>query len=161
MTVVIDVGCARYGGAYSIERLVEEFDPDVLYGFDPNAGAGEAVGYGASRRIVVSKMAAWTYDGSIGYTNRGTGGTVMEDGGVTVPCVDLAKFISRNHDKRTILKIDAEGAEYPLLEHLIDQQIDRLLELAWVEWHPVYDPGRDREQRIRDTIGCELADWRF
>ena len=38
-SVVIDVGCARIGAAHSMERLIDEFHPKVLYGFDPMPGS--------------------------------------------------------------------------------------------------------------------------
>ena len=36
MTVVIDVGAARYGGDFSMERLIDQFNPTHLYAIDPN-----------------------------------------------------------------------------------------------------------------------------
>ena len=36
MSVVIDVGAARYGGDYSMERLIEQFNSTHLYAIDPN-----------------------------------------------------------------------------------------------------------------------------
>lgn len=160
MTVVIDIGCANYGGGvYSIERLIEEFDPDILYGFDPNT-TNNRMTIGRTD-VRVSRLAAWTYDGRIRYTNRGTGGTVMEDAGEWVVSFDLAEFIERNHDERTVLKCDSEGSELTLLEHLIERGVDKLLSLAWIEWHEVYDRDGSRRRGIEETISCELAEWRF
>src|SRR5262245_49585252 len=63
--IVIDVGCARYGGDYSIERLIEKFDPDALYGFDP-AWEPRMVDAGAYRtHIEVSTEVAWTRRGLV------------------------------------------------------------------------------------------------
>src|SRR3990170_8813696 len=75
--IVIDVGCARYGGDYSIERLIEEFHPDLLYGFDPNPVTtqkppGECDAYVIEGTTVfIERLAAWTYRGQIGYLEDG------------------------------------------------------------------------------------------
>ena len=90
--IVIDIGCARYGGDFSIERLLEEFEPDVLYGFDPNAAT--AVTY-AAPHVHIHASAAWVYDGTIGFLSDGLNSclTYREDV-PQVPCFDLAKFIA-------------------------------------------------------------------
>ena len=63
MTVVIDVGCARHHTSFSIERLVEMFHPDMLYGFDPNDTARTEVVDGCE--VEVFQAAAWTSDGTV------------------------------------------------------------------------------------------------
>jgi hypothetical protein len=195
MTIVVDIGCARYGNDYSIERLIEEFHPEVLYGFDPipfvtspfaseiiaNSGEGAYGEYEVEVdgcRVVVQGRAAWIYDGEIGLFRDGLSTHVVEDPTrEQVPCFDLAYFIrSIPSDQEIILKIDAETAEYPLLEHLIATRTDELLKLAWVEWHcetcgrgagghrqGCRDRGEsaERRERIEQEISCELAEWRW
>lgn len=121
MTVVIDVGCARYGGDYSLERLVEEFNPQWLYGFDPNneivASAPadwervDATGLEERRHLLMNALtyrtpsgcfvqllqaAAWIYDGTIGYRSETLNSWVTDlKGAPQVPCFDLADFIYR------------------------------------------------------------------
>src|SRR5213596_3219310 len=98
--IVIDVGCARYGGDYSIERLVEEFHPDVLYGLDPNPAVHtgmpkkEYLSAVAATTVTVERAAAWTYDGEIGYVEAGLGSWVtLNPLKPRVPCVDLARLV--------------------------------------------------------------------
>lgn len=153
--IVVDVGCARYGDDYSIERLVEELHPHTLFGFDPNAPAhADADG---DTDVIVSSAAAWTHDGAIGYGNPGLCGFLTTaDDAQQVPCIDLARFIVDLPAGETIaLKIDAEGAEYELLEHLIATGADRRLTLAWVEWH---DPQGARAL-IEERLRCDLREW--
>lgn len=138
MTVVVDVGCARYGGDESIPYLIEEFNPESLFGFDPQATP--AVYRVGDTQVVVASEAAWTHDRGMWFTGQGLGGTVTAEGGRgarRVDTIDLAALlhdIAPLHDK-LVLKMDAEGAEYELVPHLIDRGIDTLLELMWIEWH--------------------------
>jgi hypothetical protein len=174
MTIVIDVGCARYGNDYSIERLIEEFHPAIIYGFDPNQGRDEypwtpnppgmgPTGPTHATAIHIEKKAAWIYDGEIGFQSDGLNSWVTEmNGAPRVPCFDLARFISEEMpyyepSHEIILKIDAEGAEYDLLRHLISRGADKLLKLAWVEWH---QPDRGRAE-IEQEIACELMEWNW
>lgn len=173
MKIVIDIGCARYGGDYSIERLIEEFEPDLLYGFDPNWSADMFdPPDDLKTSIVVSNEIAWTYDGTIGFHTDGLNSWVTElRGAEERPCFDLSDFIIGQYkitydrvdgdferdETEIILKIDAEGSEYDLLRHLINKGSDKLLSLAWVEWH---QPDRGREQ-IEREIRCEITEWRW
>jgi hypothetical protein len=58
--------------------------------------------------------------------------------------------------------MDAEGSEYELLDHLIEAGADKLLKLAWIEWHPfgVKNPAM-RRKWIEDNIACEITEWRW
>lgn len=162
--IVIDVGCAKYGGDYSIERLIEEFDPEVLWGFDPNPAVPEEATRVDERahRIELRRQAAWTYDGFVGYLEEGLNSCLTDRADAPkVPCFDLARFIRElPRDGDIVCKIDAEGAEFELLDHLIATGADRLLKLAWVEWHAfgVDDPA-GRRASIEERIGCEIAEW--
>lgn len=163
--IVIDVGCARHGGDYSIERLIEEFSPHTLYGFDPAADFPHMLWEEGETTVTVERAAAWTFDGEIGFHVAGLGGHVDPDG-PKVKAVDLARFISLLPEaEQIVLKLDAEGAEYELLEHLISERVDERLKLVWCEWHP--EGGRvnsrpdARRDAIEERIGCEMHQWNF
>lgn len=176
MTVVIDVGCARYGGDYSLERLIEEFDPIMVYGFDPSdeivASAGEDWERLNSDKlkyltpsdcgVVLEQKAAWIYDGYIGFRSSGLGSWVTElRGAPQVECFDIATFIEKIVEQvpkeEIVLKIDAEGSEYDILRHLIDRGTDGNLALVWVEWH---EPDRGRA-KIEEEIACKIVEWNW
>lgn len=174
--IVIDVGCARYGGDYSIERLLEEFHPNVLYGFDPNAELVASAPEGAERidetrwvipdgtELVLEQKAAWVFDGEIGYLSETLNSTLTDRTDVSmVPCFDLARFIAELPvGEEIVAKFDCEGSEYDLLDHLIATRTDALLKLAWVEWHPkLIVNGEQRRRTIEERIACELAEWRW
>lgn len=169
MKIVIDIGAARYGGDYSIERLVEEFHPDVLYAFDPNPALtkkppGQCEGFRVGDTVVFAeRIAAWTFQGEMGYREDGLNSWLTDDPKAPkVECFDLAEFIRKRDDgTEIILKIDAEGAEYELLEHLIETRTDERLSLAWVEWHDGVNDHLGRRMFIEDQIRCPLDEWRW
>lgn len=167
MTIAIDVGCARYGGDFSIERLIEEFDPELLFGFDPSDGVDMYLDDDKSGQfkvgdteVVIEKAAAWVFDGEIGFRQNGLGSEIAADPRLPqVRCIDLARFILEvpaGHD--IILKMDCEGSEYELLEHLIERGADKRLKLGWIEWH---GSQMERRGQIEQDIGCEMVEWRW
>lgn len=162
MKVVIDVGCARYGGDYSIERLIEKFEPDHLYGFDPAwvPSMFDAAAYATP--VTVSTDVAWIKRGYVRFMEDGLNGQVGDaDFWPLARCIDLARFIKRFPTvDEIILKMDCEGSEYALLEHLMHKGVDERLSLAWVEWHPrgVPDP-EERRASIERRIRCSIDEW--
>lgn len=172
MTIVIDVGCARYGGDFSIERLLTEFQPDFLFGFDPNWRPEMFTPTDDLKTLVdITTAAAWTYDGEIGFISSGLRSTLSDLAGNKCPCVDLARFmweempyvrLADRHRHKVILKMDAEGSEYELLEHLIAQGANRLVQTAWIEWHPVTTPNAaTRRKRIEKLWEGDMIEWHW
>ena len=161
--VVIDVGCGRYGDYYSLERLLDEFNPDIIYGFDPQPHGGlrdwlPAQTPDDSAIINIQRKAAWIADGEIGFREQGAGSWVTDsDDAPRVPSVDLARFIAGLPYSPIVLKLDCEGSEYDLLRHLMNTRTDKRLELAIVEWH---DPDRGREF-IESNIACRIDQWHW
>lgn len=175
MTVVIDIGCAKWGGDESIPHLVREYRPEFLYGFDPAAEA--SMGTFGNTIVHVLARAAWIYDGNIGFKVAGLGGHV-EAGATSYPCFDLARFINNFDRERDplILKMDAEGAEYVLLPHLREHDADLRLKLAIIEWHCEHcglggngrhrenckadrDWWQERRESVESQMRCEMAEW--
>jgi hypothetical protein len=169
--IVIDVGCASYGGDSSIPYLIDEFHPDVLIGLDPNL-TGQEPSTVPGMWIQLRPAVAWTYDGTIGFTINGTSGHV---GGATdVECVDLARLIlEQPAGSEVILKLDCEAAEYELLPHLVATDADLRLRLAWVERHCLNcsrgggghrtgcndSSSLERYDEIASAMRCEMHSW--
>lgn len=172
--IVVDVGSATHGGDTSIPHLVREFKPDFLYGFDP---AEPDDSYSLDGTLVTLRQAAaWTYDGTIGFQVAGLGGHVQERHKITFPCVDLAAFILSLPEDDIVLKMDAEGAEYVVLPHLVANDADLRLKIALLEWHcemcGLGGNGRHRErcrmdrdkwiarrESVESAMRCETAEW--
>ncbi len=168
MLTVIDIGCARYGGDESIPYLIEEFSPDVLWGFDPNT-SDEQYELGGCK-VVVEKKVVWTYTGIVGFNVAGTSGKVATVGS-RFACVDIVRLVERARmSGEVIVKMDAEGAEYELLPRLRDRNLDLELRLAWVEPHcrSCGNGGGHREgcrgtydeyEALAASMRCEMHRW--
>ena len=154
--VVIDVGCATHGTEESVNRLISMFHPKTLYGFDPHCR--DTVDDVDGTLVILTRAAAWTYDGNVWFGDDASRSRVTgAKGDRTVRCVDLAQLISeyRQQHPNVVLKLDAEGAEYTLLPHLISTGTDRLLQEVWVEWHS----PTDARERLEQELACEVKAW--
>jgi FkbM family methyltransferase len=56
---------------------------------------------------------------------------------IQVDCIDIAKFIENNFDKDDLiyLRMDIEGAEFGVLNHLINTGIASYIDEFWIEFH--------------------------
>jgi FkbM family methyltransferase len=56
---------------------------------------------------------------------------------INIPCVDLSTWIKDNftEDDYVILKLDIEGAEYEVLNKMIEDGSIKLIKELWGEWH--------------------------
>lgn len=84
---------------------------------------------------------------------------------IFVDCVDFSRWLGSLNlgPKSAIVKMDIEGAEYPVLEHLISQGTIGLISKLLVEWH--YDRFPDfpdeRHQRLVSTLSqhVQIEEW--
>lgn len=142
--IVVDLGCATYHGFPEDESthvLLERFEPSVYYGFDPHPSVVERDLWVGKTRTIVERKAAWVYDGTVGFVtvpdvlnelrSHVDAGEAVE----TVPCFELADFLTGLPAGDVVLKLDVEGAEYTLLPYLREKRADELLTLIIVEWH--------------------------
>ena len=162
---VIDVGCSPKG-ADSIGYLAREFLPETLYGFDPSPAVEQIVGSYpiGGTRVIVERKAAWISDGWLHWVPTGYG-TVSEDApehmtALKVRAFDLAKFIQSLGDDKIHLKMDCEGAEYPILEHLIAKKAIEKVSLLWIEWHYLEADSLQRQEAILAAMPhVDLHSW--
>lgn len=93
------------------------------------------------------RAAAWTenghirfhpgkLDGSSIYGTKKTG-RVRPDRYIEVPCVDFAQFLSARFTKEDylVVKMNIEGAEYGIIEHLHDLGMTDWIDKWYVCWH--------------------------
>lgn len=83
--------------------------------------------------VNVQNAAVWVKDGAVAFDNKGKDmGMVNSNGAIQVPSIDLAK---RLPERVELLKLDIEGAEYPVIEHLCSNgAINRIRNLV-AEFH--------------------------
>lgn len=172
--IVVDLGCFPHRDEISIEPLIERYRPVVLYGFDPWPGLVEGETEVATTRVVLERKAAWIEDGEIEFARvrglRGWDSTVMraknakgEWAGaaeiVRVPCFDFSAWL-RTLPEPPVVKLDVEGAEFPILEKLVADGTDELVAELLVEWHD--DKMVDhavRKVALLESLRCPVSSW--
>lgn len=113
--------------------------------------------------------AVFTYNGDVTYyqrpTNAPLGSTIMEtkiqgDENTTsiVECVDILDIIP---NEPFCLKLDAEGAEYDILERLITSDKSSLVDRLYVEWHDskMTSDNSVRQVSIINHFGKRVKGW--
>lgn len=162
-TVFIDGG----GNAYeSHKKYSHLFPADVTYVFEPNARFWDSYVIHERPDLILLGQAIWTQDCQLPLflspDSREVASSLLEEkmckvaGGTQhgwqpnprmVDCVDFADWLRRHtiDSDRVILKLDIEGAEVPVLRHLLDTgMIGRIAEL-YCEFHLETLPGQRAE----------------
>jgi FkbM family methyltransferase len=79
---------------------------------------------------------------------------------IEVPCVDLTTLMKQNgHDRIDLLKIDIEGAEYDVIDHLLSQKL-RVRQVL-VEFHHNILPGIPRSKSISYILKMVRAGYKL
>ena len=172
--IVVDLGCFPHRDEISIERLVERYRPDVLYGFDPWPALVESETVFEGTRVVLQRKAAWIEDGEVEFARvrglRGWDSTVMRAKNakgewtgsgevIRVPCFDFSSWL-RGLPEPPIVKLDVEGAEFPILEKLVEDGSDGLVAELLVEWHDDKMPDHaERKATLLERLRCPVTPW--
>lgn len=139
----------------SISILIERFHPDILYGFDPWPELKDGAHYMQNgTRVMLSNLAAWTEDGLCPYLKHpspASSTTVM--GGPLVRCFDFSRWLL-DQPESIIVKMDIEGAEFPIIEKMISDGTDNRVSLLLVEFH-------DDPSSILERISCPVEEWQW
>lgn len=160
--IVIDIGCSPAGGD-SIGYLIREFSPERLYGFDPSPAVEQIVGRRTidGTEVIVERKAAWIEKGWLNWVPTGYG-TVSEEepehmAFQKVRSFDFSDFVLSLEQDNIHLKMDCEGAEYPILEHLIATGAIKKISLIWIEWHYLEADSLQRKEAIVEALSH--IDW--
>lgn len=170
--IVVDLGCFPHRDEISIEPLVRQYRPDVLYGFDPWPELVEGETEFEGTRVILQRKAAWIEDGEIEFARvrgfRAWNSTVMRAKGtrgewsgagevVRVPCFDFSTWL-RALPEPPVVKLDVEGAEFPILERMVDEGTDLLVSELLVEWHDDRMPGfAERRAALVARLRCPVS----
>ena len=174
MRIVVDLGCYPHRDEISVEPLIERYRPDVLYGFDPWPGLVEGETEVDGTRVVLQRKAAWIEDGEIEFARvrgfRAWNSTVVRAKGtrgewsgagdvIRVPCFDFSAWLCEL-GAPAVVKLDVEGAEFEILERMVDEGTDLLVSQLLVEWHDDRMPGFEpRRAELISRLRCPIETY--
>jgi FkbM family methyltransferase len=147
MNVFIDAG-AHIGKAINkFKASAECFEGTTIHAFEANPNLPRKYGEG----VILHRKAVWIEDGKIPfYFNRkkptDDGASVIKNkitghldvsNPVIVECIDFSKWIANTFTEkdRIILKMDIEGAEYPVLRKMLKDKTITLIAKLYLESH--------------------------
>ena len=142
--VFIDCGF-YHGKGLRIFKNKNVYDPEFeIYAFEPLLNPKQKKKY---KSVHFIEKAVWIYDGEIEFHTSGRRGgqangifknpRARREKVIKVPCIDFGRWVKEtfNKDDYIVLKMDIEGAEQEILEHMVaDDSID-YLNMAYVEFH--------------------------
>lgn len=115
--------------------------------------------------VTVWQKAVWTANGTVPFEGRGDDkGRVARAGTTTIPAVDLAEALPPHVD---LLKMDVEGAEFDLVDHLCTTGAIARVERMVCEFHVTPDDTERffqsqthlRHAGFEWSMTARLADW--
>jgi len=118
-----------------------------VFSFEPQTRLNKFYDGALNYRVHLINKAVWTYDGEIEFhfTENVKGSTIFLDYATAegivktakVPCIDLSTWIMDNFepDDYIVLKMNIEGAEYPVLEKMITDKSLRYINELYVSPH--------------------------
>lgn len=151
-TVFID--CGAYKG--KLTRRFREKNPDAkFYAFECHPHF-EKINYGDD--VHTYRSAVWTHDGTMPlYVNHKTPGVeghsafadkttnhIDPNHPIMVKCVDFSCWLACNfaeNNKVLHVKMNIEGAEYPVLEKCIVDKTISLIKYLYIHWHYMKIPS--------------------
>lgn len=179
MKAFIDLGA--YDGD-SLEAALKIYsDFDAFYAFEPYCPNFDKLAEKFSGRpeITLFNQAADTRDGTaklflhreINSRDSAAEGNslvqeknnVSSDNFQNTPCIDFAHFLTEHFSPadEVVLKIDIEGKEYDLLDHLVNTGSINLIDKIFCEWHDQKIPSlRPRHQPLvkrLQSLGFKLT----
>lgn len=177
MDVLIDCG-ASTGSA--IDELDAQFGPFAhIWAIEPNPENARHIRRDDPRIEVIEAAVASRdgksnlylsdqFDGSTLYPEK-ISGNIRKDRFIEVATIDFADWLARTVTgaDRVVCKMDIEGAEFEVLEHLLHTGRMKYIDLLLVEWHvsrfPNPWPRRWRRLLIKTRLllsNTKLLDWR-
>ncbi|EKD09760.1 FkbM family methyltransferase [Limnospira platensis] len=171
------IDCGGYDGCSAIKFLMSHLNYDCV-SFEPNPDLWD---YYTDIPTKLIKKAVFTYDGIIEFTVDpvdADGSSLLTDKKIdfhgkvsnencpviTVDCIDLSAFISQVSQiyPKIILKLDVEGAEYDILEKMVQERTVRHIDKLYCEfhWHKVNIP-KERHDKLITKLEefIEIDNW--
>jgi FkbM family methyltransferase len=161
-----------------LRRFLAKFPDFEFFAFEPQPElqdkADEVIREHPDRKITFAGKAVWTCDEQLqfflagSWTDNYRGGSTLVEGQtgnecqvdyahpVQVEAFDFSRWLSSNFTERDyiVVKMDIEGAEYDVLEKMIEDNSLRLVNELYVEFHQHMNPtiSKARHERLTDAI---------
>jgi len=100
------------------------------------------------------KKAAWTFDGKLRFGGAYYYSSAFEDPVTEFECFDVNSLLSR-FDEIALLKMNVEGAEYDLLEHVYRAGLMPLIKDLQVQFHLVEGEDSRMRYEVIENLLCE------
>ncbi|QNT92372.1 Methyltransferase FkbM domain protein [Streptomyces griseofuscus] len=168
-----------------LNRFIHELPDHDFYAFEPNKDLHPSIHQQVAQafyspRVKISQSAVWTHDGTIDlFLGHHESSTVMPgkrvppvydrqidySSPVPVPATDFSSWLRRTvtADDHVVVKMDIEGAEYPVLSKLLADGTINLVSVLYIEWHYDRFPAMsraDHDQVANAVSACvEVREW--
>lgn len=154
---------------YYVGRALDYYAPLMdetwkVYAFEPNSD----LKLDASRfpfKVEFIKKAVWIEDGELDFVLGGRDDAsyiseihheAVPEVAIKVPCIDFSRFVRELPEGVIVCSMDAEGAEFPVLQKMLDEGTASRLALLDIEFHHRIT-GRDTQEASQLRIALESA----
>lgn len=172
--IFVDLGCHDGDTVKEFRNWKSLAYPDSqnweIYAFDPSPLYVHDWQKQTLPWIKFEQKAAWINNQELDYSLYpvSEGSSIMreKDGWyegqiMKVPCLDFSAWLKQFKDCHVIVKMDIEGAEFPVLKKMIEDGTDRLVHKLFVEFHDSklgdYETHKDW---IVKNLKCKWHHWR-
>lgn len=143
--IFIDLGFNKGQSVKFFYNLIPDSAEYEIHAFEPDPSNFSS--FENFNNVNFHKKAAWIRDGVVKFylgsesfastINSSKITNIKQDRFIETECLDICKFITDNFDKDDyiILKIDIEGAEYELLNHMLSNNCLEYINDLFVEFH--------------------------
>ena len=150
-SVVFDVGCYR---GWFAEQISNRYG-SLVYCFEPIPRLYRHLQrkFSAANNIVLHMVALSDRTGKMNMSNRRSRSSFNERGKIAVRCSTMDDvMLSLSVDHIDLLKINIEGAEYDLLDDMLEKNLMCLCDNIQVQFHDTVDDYKERYARIREGM---------
>jgi len=157
-SVVIDVGA--FNGTWA-QNIIDRYDP-VMYSFEPNSRSFGMLAEKAegNPKFNVLQYGLGDEDQMVEFTLKGLGSSMYEDrashADLPRETVEIRAIERVWNDLQLgqvdLMKINIEGAEFPLLEKMIEADLLRCVDCFMIQFHEWHPGAYGRRRRIRKEL---------
>ncbi|CAA0091202.1 Uncharacterised protein [Halioglobus japonicus] len=167
-SVVVDVGA--FTGSWA-QHMVDRYDP-VIYAFEPNPNSLKRLRQKAANNPKLHPMpyGLGDEDATVDFTLNGLGSSMCDERSshsdtprmaVEIAAVDRV-WRELDLGKIDLMKINIEGAEFPLLAKMIETDLLKNVDCFLIQFHEWHPGAGSKRQRIRKELSkTHRLEWDY